>query len=625
MSGFGLLAGAIKNSQTDRFRLLTEGIAARGTDGLTSAVVGEVGLFHAKFATTPEAEREVQPRKHVSRSWWLVSDARIDNRNELSSILVGKVEQPLDTDADFLLASYERWGSGLVDHIVGDFGFAIWDDESRTVIVARDPMGIRPVFWAVGEDESFVVSSTISATLKASALTATPDLVYLAEHAEFESIATDRSPWAEVHRLPGGHILTLQDGKPLVRRYWAPPLASRDVSVDVAAAEIRRLFYQAVECRLRSNTTVAIEVSGGFDSTSVAAAAVDLVGGRRLRASGMVFPGMRCDETEYIDAASEHLGLHIRKIDATAAAPFDFHATVGVSLDVPPLPDTQYASRMNQAAAADGCRVVLTGLGGDQVLQGNPGAVPGILVRAGHPILAFSFVRSSGLSRLASARKLGRLIGRHAVRSQPNGWLARSLAASRGIRAKDSDEQATYSAAALLAVGRPVAPPRAGFTGIWAETREERAAQYLGSAAWFVELWDRTTAAVPIESRHPFTDIRLVEYVLSLSEQVVAHGMDHRGLHRKVMGHSLPTAVLRRTSKAEFSEPWHRAALVVAELLETQGAFDRPDVCAVIDVQAVRAATTRIEEDLSLCENTWPWWGAVSVAAWLSWAKDDGG
>ena len=130
---------------------------------------------------------------------------------------------------------------------------------------------------------------------------------------------------------------------------------------------------------------------------------------------------------------------------------------------------------------------------------------------------------------------------------------------------------------------------------------------------------------MPIESRHPFTDIRLVEYVLSLSEQVVAHGMDHRGLHRKVMGHSLPTAVLRRTSKAEFSEPWHRAALVVAELLETQGAFDRPDVCAVIDVQAVRAATTRIEEDLNLRENTWPWWGAVSVAAWLSWAKDDGG
>ena len=104
--------------------------------------------MHAALWTTVEAEDEAQPQRHVDRDFWLAADARVDNRDELTAILEGTSRQPLHTDADLILAAYERWGAGLLDHVVGDFGFVLWDGEREELLVARDPFGLRPVFLA---------------------------------------------------------------------------------------------------------------------------------------------------------------------------------------------------------------------------------------------------------------------------------------------------------------------------------------------------------------------------------------------------------------------------------------------------------------------------------------------
>ena len=165
MSGFGVVLrwdGAPDPLSVDQ---LQSGIKVRGHDSFTRLDLGGTVLVHAQFATTSEAWREVQPARHVSRNVWLTADARIDNRDDLRKELMGRVVHPLETDADFILAAYERWGDDLARHLLGDFAFCIWDAEREHMFIARDHIGVRPVYWADMVGGGFTASSTLRATL----------------------------------------------------------------------------------------------------------------------------------------------------------------------------------------------------------------------------------------------------------------------------------------------------------------------------------------------------------------------------------------------------------------------------------------------------------------------------
>ena len=168
MSGFGVLTRWHDAPDVARVSDLRSGIEHHGPDHFAISDVGQAVLLHAQFATTPEAERERQPTRHVRRDVWLTADARIDNRADLHRQLADHVDHPLDTDADYILAAYEFWGDDLARHLLGDFAFAIWDGERQHVLVVRDHIGVRPVYWALTTDGGFVASSTLRATLEAS-------------------------------------------------------------------------------------------------------------------------------------------------------------------------------------------------------------------------------------------------------------------------------------------------------------------------------------------------------------------------------------------------------------------------------------------------------------------------
>ena len=198
---------------------LRQGISTRGSKEPTELALPAVYLAHAQRVTTPEAERERQPTKHCDRAIWVVADVRLDNRDELEAKLSGRVDQPLDTDVDFLLAAYERWGDGLAEHLLGDYGFALFDSDQERVVVVRDHVGMRPVYWARGNDGAFAVSSTLRATLLASGLPRKADSAALARLSLFESTDPAETEWADVQRLPGGHVLVATTTGQTVRRY----------------------------------------------------------------------------------------------------------------------------------------------------------------------------------------------------------------------------------------------------------------------------------------------------------------------------------------------------------------------------------------------------------------------
>lgn len=617
MSGFGLLWLGRESPGIDARRTaLREGIRWRGSQEPIDLTLPTAYLAHAQRITTPEAARERQPSKHVDRPIWVVADVRLDNRDELDEKLRGHVAQPLDTDVDFLLAAYELWGDRLAEHLLGDYGFAVLDSEREQVTVVRDHVGIRPVYWARGSDGSFAVSSTLRSTLLASGLPRNANSAALARLALFDHSDPVETEWADVQRLPGGHVLVAATNGQNVRRYWDPRPPYRPVSIDAAATEVRRLFDQAVLCRLRAPGRVGVEVSGGFDSTSVAASAVKQVGHDRLFALSMTFPGLDCDESEYVDAASVHLGLPIHRIDATSFGPIDFRSEVESDLGMPSLPDSEWCDPSDGVAAKIGCAVVLTGQGGDHVLYGDASSVPAVMALSGHPFRAFAMVRRPTQSIAKSAVRLARSIGTELLGRSPAGLFARTVRWCRPSR-RPRPPAFLSARAAESATLRPTSAPTDRERGPWRVQREYRRSNYTGSIAWFAELWDRSAAHVGIENRCPYVDVRLIEYVMSLGEDVVTYGANPRGLHRLAMLGELPPLLLARTDKAEFSTPWRDAGLRAVARLETEHAFTSPMVDELLNVAALRERTEQLRSEEEVSGTLWPWWGAVSVVLWL--------
>lgn len=348
-----------------------------------------------------------------------------------------------------------------------------------------------------------------------------------------------------------------QGQHPVVERYWFLDVPYRRVDPQTAAAEVAKLFRRAVEVRLRSDTPVAVQVSGGFDSTSVAAVAAQLVPKDRLVALAQVFPGLDCDESEYIDAAGASIGICVEKFDALACGPYDFVEEVRQTRDLPSTPDSKWYVPLDRRAAELGCRVVLDGQGGDHLLLGSlAGSALGLLAQ-GHLRHWRRLMDRAGYSRLHAARHVGRELARSLTFSLPP--IARD-ALMRRVRARRLSTQSRFVRAA--ATGSVLVDKEVGgLTGPFSRTRQHRRLNYLGEMSWFIDLWDRLSTPSGVEARHPFLDVRLIEYVVALGEDVVTDGDQFRGLHRLALAGLLPETTLARRDKASFNVPWVASAL----------------------------------------------------------------
>ncbi len=613
MSGFAVHVGSDRPASSDQVGQMVAGIQGRGPDGVTVHQLDNVTLVHGQFITTAEARLEVQPLHHATRPWWLVADVRIDNRDDLRAELAGTITHPLVTDPDFVMGAYERWGHRAAEHLIGDFAYAIWDGERKTLAAGRDHIGVRPLYWATALDGSLAVGSTIPSVLNATGVDLTPDICYLADYGRSMSVDPAATPYVHVHRVPGGHVMTASMGHaPVVERFWFLDVARRRVDTATAAAEVSRLFHQAVAARVRSDRPVAAQVSGGFDSTSVAGAAVAIAGRDQVVGVAVVFPGLDCDESSYIDAASAAMGIYVHRLDAPACGPYDFADEVRRTLDLPSTPDSKWFVPLDRMCASLGCRVVLDGQCGDHLLIGSlEGAATGLLTR-GHPLRWWRLMHRAGFTGASAAKYTAREAARAMVFMLPAAGTEAIMSRFRRSRTPGFGGfiRADVVGSAPVPLPRPM-------PGGWKRTRTHRQANYLGDMSWFVDLWDRLSIPSGVEARHPFLDIRLIEYVLSLGEDMVTAGDLNRGLHRLALAHGLPSATLNRSDKASFNEPWVRAALSIARSLGRLRALNDDRWNELLELDPLEASLAAIEHDPWPADGVWGWWNSLSLCLWL--------
>ena len=579
MSGFAVHLDFARPATPDRLTTVAQEIAYRGPHRQTARTIGPCTLMHAALWTTPEAEDEDQPQRHVTRDFCLAADARVDNRDELTDALQASTRQPLHTDADFILAAYERWGADLVHHVVGDFAFVLWDGEREELLITRDHLGSRPLFVAQ-IPHGVVAGSTLPAVLAGINGEPGVDETYLAGFLHGLS-PRDRTIWTGVERLAPGHRRRVARDRVVTDRYWSPNLEPLVQPIEDTVELTRTLFEEAVRCRLRTRDGIASDVSGGFDSSTVTATAARL--GADVHPISLVY---RSDpeafELLYIGSVIDHLGLDGNLIEADDLVTLDPIADIRTHQEPLYSVDATDTAARYDVMTSLGISVSLTGMGGDELLHGGSGRWLDLL-RWSVRETAMRWTSSHRAGLVARGARAVRM--RNARRHRP--WLR--------------VPPPPWPAPAPRVGSRAAAARLSGYEGPW------------NLPAY--ELTERLAAERGIEARHPFQDRRLVELGLRLPDEQTKAGGEPRGLHRLAFGHLLPSSVTSREGKAEFSASYRRrmhdrqSREDVAEALTALG--DR------IDPAAVLSAFTQ-DPGRPVSPSIWHQWWAISAGIALS-------
>ncbi len=347
-------------------------MADRGPGGIGTWSAGPVTLGCGALAFTPESVGEVQPLPNGDGTLHLVADARIDNRDELGAALgVPLAQRATLGDAQWILRAYEAWGEECADRLEGDFAFVVWDQARQRLFGARDGLGIKPFFYtSTRRGRTFRFASEPRPLVGGpDGVPSAPNLELMARYVLNRFGDPEATLYEGVHRLPGGHTITVDGVGLRVTRYWAPdPEVRHDGGGEDCAEQFLELFGQAVAARCRTVGPVGVYLSGGLDSSSIVCAAK-----RDVATLSLVFDGLACDERAYIEAVVGESGVtptyvpYAEHRDALDFGQVDNYRDVMYGV-------TQYAtSPLAQAAQARGVRTVLSGIGGDDILLARRG------------------------------------------------------------------------------------------------------------------------------------------------------------------------------------------------------------------------------------------------------------
>ena len=348
-----------------------------GPDGGRFVTNDSLGVCYQAFNTTREASFEHQPLvAHDGRI--LAADVRLDNREELFAathhLLGGTRERA--TDADYVMASQARWGAEFPFHLVGEFAFVFYDPRARTVSLCRDHVGARPLYYHRNRDR-LIVSSQLAPLVDLFGIPRDIDEEYVAGRMS-RGPAIGLTPYKHIHGVKPAHVLTVSEsGNVWERRYWQLD-TEREIrfAKDEEYEEAFRFYLrEAVQAPLRTNRPVMIELSGGLDSSTIACVAADSIRkgetqSKRFETLSYVYDeSPTSDESSFIRCVEKHInhtGIHVRDEDSSLFPPPDQDLDIVTPNSI--LCSLNFHEALCNLMRETGARVLLSGVGGDQVL-----------------------------------------------------------------------------------------------------------------------------------------------------------------------------------------------------------------------------------------------------------------
>lgn len=540
---------------------MVDAVRHRGPDDSGVYLDGRCGLGHRRLSIIDLAGGR-QPLSTADRALWVTFNGEIFNYVELREALIARgCAFRTSSDTETILHAYAEYGVDCAKLFNGDFAYAVWDSRRGRLAIARDRMGVRPLYYAL-RDGVLVFASEIKSLLRYPGLRAELDPLALDQCFTFWAPLAPRTTFKGICELPPGHQLVAENGEIKIAPYWQlsfPPRNER-VSANEAelADEVETLLDDATRIRLRADVPVGSYLSGGFDSSATTALA-RRHNGELLRTFSLEFESPELNEAPWQRAmvqalGTEHSALHCRRADIAAHFPEVIRHTERPIVRSAPAALYLLARQVRD----HGFKVVLTGEGADEVFGGYD-------IFKEDKVRRFWARRPDSKWRPLLLRRLYPYLG--ALQSQPPRYLEAFF--GTGLERRDDPLFSHLPRFALTRrIGQfyspelrktingydPLEELRAGLPEAFASWHPLSRAQYLETRCLLPgyilsSQGDRVSMAHAVEGRFPFLDHRVVELGARLPPGLKVKGLREKHLLRRALGRHLPGEIVERAKQ----------------------------------------------------------------------------
>ena len=540
-------------------------IAHRGPDDQGIYIEGSVGLAMRRLSIIDLATGH-QPMCNEDGTMWIVFNGEIYNHSSLRKQLVSRGHQfRSQSDTETILHLYEDHGRRCVEVLRGMFAFAIWDSKKRLLFVARDRLGIKPLYY-YHASELFLFASEIKALLTYTGLRCEFQQAVLSEYLAFGYLSGDETFYKNVRKLMPGHWAEINErGDIVVEQYWDLPLSGEatEHNEKYYVSKYRELLEDAVRSHLMSDVPLGVFLSGGLDSSVVAALTTHI---RRapIETFSVGYAEQTYSELPFARSVAEHLNSIHHEICLTRGEFFNALPQLIWHEDEPIAWPSSVALYFVARLAREHVKVVLTGEGSDETLGGYSRyaftlknvavdriyrrLIPGPLRRWLQEVISES-----------------RLLGADLHRKLAHTFLARDGSSWSSFYFDNFFCAFTESEQRELLSNEVIEPLLQGrsyreMEEYWQQSSGTllRRLLYTDIKSYLVELLmkqDNMSMAASIESRVPFLDDELVEFVFRIPERLLVKGFSGKVVLKKAAEDLLPASIVHRT-KMGFPTPW---------------------------------------------------------------------
>jgi asparagine synthase (glutamine-hydrolysing) len=573
-----------------------------------------------------------QPMSSPDGRLWIIFNGEVYNYIELRAELAGfGHEFHTGTDTEVILAAYQQWGANCLNHFNGMWAMAIWNNVERSLFIARDRFGIKPLFYTVStQKRTFAFASEMKALMEAGAVSFRPAPMAVARYIAFQQFpqqSEGETFFEGIEALPASHFAMVRSGEFAKQRYWSipEPLSADELSLKEITDRYQELFTDAVRLRLRADVPVGSCLSGGLDSSSIVAVAgrlmhdehaisLERLGDHQQTFSAVYSTDGAWNERAYIDQVLEM---------TSAAANFVFPTEEWLWKDLSrivwhqeePFGSTSIFAQwcVMQLAHSRGVTVLLDGQGADEIFGGYYRVLPvyiNEMVTQGRLLQALRAARKTATNTTADTMSFFKWAVRQrlAMKSLPDGHGSRS-------RLEDAARDSGLSPdlkVALLSQEEGKYPRDLHHKH---RTLHDCLKEliYEDSLPHVLRHEDRNSMAFSLEARIPFLDYRLVEFVFRFAGTLRIRDGWTKWLQRVTVDEMLPSEIAWRRDKVGFETPerqWLTAS--ARHLLDMFAPGSVAD--QYLDSALIRREISAIVGGVGDSSKAWRW---INLAAWL--------
>lgn len=537
------------SSQKDVIQRMTTAIAHRGPDGDGIHYFNECALGHRRLSIIDLSTGD-QPMLTADGRKVLVFNGEIYGYKKIKEEL-SNYQFRTSSDTEVILALYDKYGADVARHLPGMFAFALWDDEKRQLVCARDRFGEKPFFYAIGKDGEFIFASELKSIIASGLVEPELDRSSLIHYLRFLYVNPRKTIYKNIFTLPPASQLVFKDGGLRIDRYWSMPELNNSITMEQASEQFSQLLHTAVANQLIADVPVGAFLSGGLDSSTIVAVASKYK--QNIKTFSFGFRDS-IDETGYAKGIAKKYGTdHVELYDDREDLGELLMKMTGI-YDEPFADSSNIPTYLISKLASKQTKVVLTGDGADELLGGYAGYKSFLYMQAGNNLPLMHTELAILMARIVKKISLTSSLGQYLYNMAIGAKYARKYSSiikahvDLNIIYKDADlRELGLNGDLSLDYGTSWTPTNTGDDAMRFDLENYMPGDILVKT-------DRASMANGLELRAPFLDVDFASFCISLPFRLKVTKDSDKFVLRRAFANSWTESIQKR-KKQGFGAP----------------------------------------------------------------------